>query len=81
MALPVIFGAGLYRGTDIALTGLPDGLLLPLAIGMVSAGVTGWIAVWVVLRLLKFGSLMPFVIYRIVLGLSILLILTLGFQA
>jgi undecaprenyl-diphosphatase len=81
MALPVIFGAGLYRGTDIALTGLPDDFLLPLAVGMVSAGVTGWIAVWVVFRLLRFGSLMPFVIYRIVLGLSILLILALGFQA
>ena len=81
MALPVIFGAGLYRGTEIALTGIPDGFLLPLAVGMISAGVTGWIAVWVVFRLLRFGSLMPFVIYRIVLGLSIFLILSLGFGA
>jgi undecaprenyl-diphosphatase len=81
MALPVIFGAGLYRGTDIALTGIPDDFLLPLVAGMVSAGVTGWIAVWVVFRLLRFGSLMPFVIYRVVLGLSILLSLAFGFQA
>jgi undecaprenyl-diphosphatase len=81
MALPVIFGAGLYRGADIALTGLPDGFLLPLVVGMVSAGLTGWVAVWVVFRLLRFGSLMPFVIYRIVLGLSIFLILALGFGA
>jgi undecaprenyl-diphosphatase len=79
MALPVIFGAGLYRGTDIALTGLPDGFLFPLAVGMISAGFTGWIAVWVVFRLLRFGSLMPFVIYRVVLGISIFLILALGF--
>jgi len=73
MSLPVIGGAGLYTGSDVLLEGgLPPGMGPAFAWGMVTSGLTGFIAVWGLLRLLRTGSFRPFVLYRVVLGLAVL---------
>jgi undecaprenyl-diphosphatase len=43
--------------------------------GIVASGITGYIAVWGTLKLIRTHSFLPFVVYRIILGVLILLVL------
>lgn len=71
MSLPLIGGAGLYRGLSLASDGFPMELMGSFLVGMASAAVTGWCAVWATLRFLRSHTYTPFVVYRVVLGLGI----------
>jgi undecaprenyl-diphosphatase len=51
-----------------------------MIVGIITAGVSGWIAVWGTLRLVRTHSFMPFVIYRVALGVAVLLILVTGWR-
>lgn len=72
MGLPVIAGAVAYKLLKLASDGLPDGLLVPLLAGIVASGVSGWLAMWAMIRMLRTRSFTPFVIYRVVVGVAIL---------
>jgi undecaprenyl-diphosphatase len=80
MAIPVTAGAVAYKMLKLAKDGVPPGLGVPMIIGIVTAGVAGWIAVWGTLRLVRTHSFMPFVIYRVALGVAILVILATGWR-
>ena len=75
MAIPVTAGAVAYKMLKLAKDGVPAGLGVPMIVGIVTAAVAGWAAVWGTLRLIRTRSFMPFVIYRCVLGLAVLAIL------
>jgi undecaprenyl-diphosphatase len=64
----------------LAKDGVPPGLGVPMIVGIITAGVSGWIAVWGTLRLVRTHSFMPFVIYRVALGVAVLLILATGWR-
>lgn len=73
MAMPVIAGAGLFKGLDvIGNGGVPDGFVAPFLWGMVASAATGAAAVWGLLKLVKTKSFMPFVAYRVVAGVAII---------
>ncbi len=72
MGLPVIAGAVAYKLLKLASDGIPDGLLVPLLAGIVASGVSGWLAMWAMIRMLRTRSFTPFVIYRVVVGVAIL---------
>ena len=79
MSLPIIGGAGLYRGLKlIGEGGLPAGLEGAFAAGMVTSGVTGAFAVWATLKLVQTRSFTPFVIYRVLAGAAVLVLLASG---
>jgi len=78
--VPVIGGAVLLKLTKLASDGIPDGLLTPMIVGIVSAGISGWIAMWGMIRLLRSRSFTPFVMYRFVVGISVLSILATSFR-
>jgi len=80
MAIPVTAGAVLYKGLKLAKDGIPHGLAIPMLVGIVTAGVAGWVAVWGTLRWIRTRSFMPFVIYRCALGVAILIILATGWR-
>ena len=80
MSVPVIGGAVLLKLTKLASDGIPDGLLTPMIVGIVSAGISGWIAMWGMIRLLRSRSFTPFVMYRFVVGISVLSILATSFR-
>jgi len=80
MSLPVIGGAVVFKLGGLAVDGIPDGLLLPMIVGIVTSGIAGWIAVWGTLAIVRTHSMMPFVIYRIGLGVTILLIMASGLR-
>lgn len=65
MAIPVTAGAVAFKMLKLAKDGIPDGLGVPMIVGIITAGLSGWLAVWGTLRLVRTRSFTPFVVYRI----------------
>ncbi len=80
MMIPVTTGAVLLKGAGLASDGIPEGLAVPMLVGIVTSGIAGWIAVWGTLKLVRTHSFMPFVIYRVVLGIVVLILVAVGYQ-
>jgi undecaprenyl-diphosphatase len=80
MALPVIAGAGVYSLVDVMASGIPSELYGPFAVGMLASSVTGWVAVWGTLRIVRTWSFFPFVVYRVTLGALVLATLASSFR-
>jgi undecaprenyl-diphosphatase len=79
MSLPIIAGAGLFQGVEVALDGgIERSLVAPFLWGMVAAGVSGFVAVAGLLRLLRTHSFTPFVIYRFIAGTAVIVIFATG---
>jgi undecaprenyl-diphosphatase len=75
MSLPITGGAALYKGAQLATDGLPPGTAAAFAWGIVASGLTGLAAVWLVLKVVRTRSFLPFVVYRVLAGLAVLAIL------
>jgi undecaprenyl-diphosphatase len=60
--------------------GIPDGLAVPMVVGIVTSGVAGWLAVAGLLRYVRTHSFLPFVIYRVVLGVALLVVAISGLR-
>lgn len=76
MSLPIIAGAGLFKYLDIGgLSGVPGDLRSAFIVGMLSAAVTGWLAVWGLIRLLARVSFNGFAIYRVLVAIGVLIVL------
>ena len=80
MSIPVIFGAVVFKFAGMIADGIPDGLLVPLIVGIITSGLSGWLAVWGTLRIVRTRSFMPFVIYRIALGVVVLIVVATGLR-
>ena len=80
MSVPVISGAVVLKAYGAIEEGLPGDLLIPMIVGIVTSGIAGWIAVWGTIRLVQTHSLMPFVWYRIGLGVLVLVVLAAGWR-
>jgi undecaprenyl-diphosphatase len=74
MSVPITGGVGLYKGVSVFVLGdgLPPGFAAPFFWGTVTSAVTGFIAVWGLMRLIRTGTFFPFVVYRIVLGVYVI---------
>ncbi len=81
MSLPITAGALIFKWFDVQGDGgIPADFWAPFAWGIAASAVTGYIAVWGTLRLLRTRSFLPFVLYRLVLGLSVLAVLATTFR-
>lgn len=81
MSIPVIAAAGAYSFIDIGgLGGIPDDFRGPFLIGMISSAVTGYIAVWGLLKFVRNNDFSPFVVYRVVVGIAVLGLVAGGFR-
>jgi undecaprenyl-diphosphatase len=74
MSVPVIAGAVLFKALELAKDGIPDGLVWPMIVGIITSAIAGWFAVWGTLKLIRTHSFLPFVIYRVLLGVAVLCI-------
>jgi len=81
MSLPVIAGAVLVKGVGLFTGEVDSDLYIPMAVGIVTSGVSGLAAVWGTLRLIRTRSFMPFVVYRIAAGVFVLTLIATGFRA
>ncbi len=52
MSLPVIAGAGVFRGLGLIGESVPSADWTAMAVGLVAAALTSWLALWLVIRLL-----------------------------
>ena len=81
MSLPIIAGAILYKGLDVMSEGgIPSEMTGAFVSGIIASGITGWIAVWGTLRLIRTRTFAPFVVYRVVVGAGLLLLVAAGFR-
>ncbi|CAN5687581.1 hypothetical protein BH18ACT17_BH18ACT17_13290 [soil metagenome] len=64
LSLPVIAGAGLYKGADLAQTG-PRGYESQFFWGVFSSGMSGFMVIWGLLRYLKRHDFKVFMLYRL----------------
>lgn len=82
MSIPVTAGAVAYKMLKMfADGGIPDGLLWPMVVGVVTSGLSGWAAVWGTLKLVRTRSFTPFVVYRVAVGVVVLSLVAAGFRA
>jgi len=68
LSMPIIAGAAVHEFPRL----LHAGLTAPLIIGMVSAAVSGWFAIAIVLQYVKRHNYAAFAVYRVLLGLFVL---------
>jgi undecaprenyl-diphosphatase len=80
MSLPVIFGAVVFKMLKMFSEGGYEDLLVPMAVGIVTSCISGLFAVWGTIKLVSTHSLVPFVIYRIAIGVLMLVILAAGWR-
>ncbi len=81
MAIPVTAGAIAYKMAKLVKDGIPNGLALPMIVGIITSGLAGWLAVWGTLKIIRTRSFMPFVIYRVALGTLVLLLIATGVRS
>ena len=76
MSLPITAGALLFKFVDVQGDGgIPADYRAPFFWGIVASGITGYIAVWGTLKLIRTRSFAPFVLYRLIVGVLVLLLL------
>ena len=76
MSLPIIAGAGLFKYLDIGgLGGIPSDMKAAFAAGMIASAVTGFLAVWGLIKLLARVTFDGFAIYRIVAAIGVFAVL------
>ncbi|MFZ1491469.1 MAG: undecaprenyl-diphosphate phosphatase [Ilumatobacteraceae bacterium] len=80
MSIPVIVGAVVFKLGKLVLDGIPEGLLAPMIAGVIAAAISGWFAVWGTLRLVRTHTFDVFVWYRIVLGVTVLVVAAAGWR-
>ncbi len=81
LSIPVIGGAAAYKALEVARSGLPSGTATPFLVGILSAAASGMLAIWFVLAYLKRHNFNLFVIYRIVVGVAILILIVSGVRS
>lgn len=69
LALPITAGAGLLKVPKLVHAG---GLDAAVAVGVVVSGVSGYVAIDLLLKLVRTRSYLPFVVYRVLFGLAVL---------
>ena len=65
LSIPIIAGAGLFKGLSVLQHGLPPGTTTPFLWGMVASAVSGFLAIWGLLSYLRRRDFAPFTIYRL----------------
>jgi undecaprenyl-diphosphatase len=80
LLIPIVAGATVFKGISAVKDGLPDGVAGPMIVGTLAAAVSGYFAISFLLRLVRTSSYRPFVYYRYVAGVAILLIIASGLR-
>lgn len=80
MSIPVIAGAVVLKVGKLMVAGIPPGLGTAMIVGIATSAVSGWVAVWVMLRFVRQRGFAPFVVYRIGLGVAVLVVVGAGWR-
>jgi undecaprenyl-diphosphatase len=77
LGIPVTGAAGAYKMLELLRGGVPANSG-PLLVAVLAAFISGWFAVWFLVNYLKRRSLLPFVLYRLVLAAIIVVVILRG---
>lgn len=80
LSIPVTAGAVAVKGLKLASDGIPDGMASAMAVGIVTAAVSGWLAVAGLLKLVRTKSFDGFVVYRVLAGAGIIIVAATGWR-
>jgi len=81
MSIPITAGAAVYKGAQLFRDGgIPPGFGGAFFWGILASTVSGFAAIWFLLRYVRTHSFLPFVIYRIVLGVAVIIIFATGIR-
>jgi undecaprenyl-diphosphatase len=80
MSIPIIAGAGLYKGLEVARDGIPSDFVAPFFWGFVASAVSGFLAIAWLLRYLQTNTFFPFVVYRWVVGTLVIVVFATGLR-
>ena len=69
---PITAGAVLLKAHHLYKTGMPTGMALPFAVGVIVSALVGYAVIAFLLRYLQTHSLRIFVLYRVILGLVVI---------
>jgi undecaprenyl-diphosphatase len=73
LSAPIIGGAVAKKSLDILKSGLSTEQLTPFAVGIISSGIIGYISIAFLMRYLQTHNTYLFIVYRIALGIVVLL--------
>lgn len=74
LGIPITAGAGALKTLQLLRVGLTHGEAGALAVAVLAAFLSGWAAVWFLVGFLRRRSLLPFVVYRLLLAALIVLV-------
>ncbi|HEY0007072.1 MAG TPA: undecaprenyl-diphosphate phosphatase [Pyrinomonadaceae bacterium] len=77
LSIPAIFASGLLELKE-AFHNLPPHSFVPLALATIVSGIVGYASIWFLLRFLRTHSTSIFIGYRLLVGLTLLVLLFLG---
>jgi undecaprenyl-diphosphatase len=80
LAIPIIAGAGLYKGVELARNGLPPGMAGPFVAGTIAAAVSGFLAIWFLLGYLRRHTFAAFMWYRLAVAAIVVAVIALGLR-
>ena len=78
LALPIIAGAGLFKGIGLVQRGLPPGTAAPFLWGTVASAVSGFLVIWGLLAYLRRRDFAPFALYRLVAAAAVIGVIAAG---
>ena len=78
LSLPVIAGAGLYKGAQLARDGLPPGMAGPFVAGTIASAVSGFLVIAFLLRYLRRHDFALFLWFRIAVAALIFVVIATG---
>jgi undecaprenyl-diphosphatase len=81
LLVPATFGAIVFRGYQAIADGLPDGVTGPIIAGIAASAISGYLAIFWMLRFVRTHSYNIFVVYRVIAGAVVLLVIAAGLRA
>ena len=80
LLVPATAGAIAVKGYGAVTEGLPDGVAGPIVAGIIASAISGYLAIFGLLRFVRTHSYNVFVVYRVVVGIAILGVIATGLR-
>ncbi len=80
LSIPIIAGAGVFKGLDLVRNGMPTGMAAPFLWGMVASAVSGFLVIWFLLGYLRRRDFAIFMWYRLAIAALVFAVIALGIR-
>ena len=80
LSLPIIAGAGVFKGIDLVRTGMPVGMAGPFLWGMIASAISGFLVIWFLLAYLRTRDFAIFMWYRLAVAALVFAVIAVGLR-